>query len=136
MNPTQGDHGHDHGHTVAGWTGTGMALAASVVCGGSMVTAWLPGVALGAGLAVLAACTTWVLHLAGWGKASGPRPLSERGWRVRDRTAAEGHPDCVGCRLAGRGRRGTLPPVTAAAATALPETGAYRTRARRGTGER
>ncbi|MGW3864761.1 HGxxPAAW family protein [Streptomyces sp. NPDC005047] len=120
MNRTDSGHapGHDHGHTVAGWTGTGMALAGSVAAGGSMVAAWYPGLALGAGLVALSACTTWVLHLAGWGKPSGPRPSAERGWRVRDRSAAQGHPGCVGCRLANRGRRITAPATTTPAAGA------------------
>ncbi|MFF7608306.1 HGxxPAAW family protein [Streptomyces parvulus] len=119
MNRTDSGHasGHDHGHTVAGWTGTGMALAGSVAAGGSMAAAWYPGLALGAGLVALSASTTWVLHLAGWGKPGGPRPPAERDWRVRDRSAAQGHPGCVGCRLAGRGRR-TAAPVTATPAVA------------------
>ncbi|MFD0255056.1 HGxxPAAW family protein [Streptomyces sp. NPDC127113] len=120
MNRTGSGHapGHDHGHTVAGWTGTGMALAGSVAVGGSMVAAWYPGLVLGAGLVALSACTTWVLHLAGWGKPGGPRPPAGRGWRVRDRSAAQGHPGCVGCRLAGRGRRTAAPAATVPAAGA------------------
>ncbi|MGW8742099.1 HGxxPAAW family protein [Streptomyces sp. NPDC055794] len=118
MNRTDSGHttGHDHGHTVAGWTGTGMALAGSVAAGGSMVAAWYPGLVLGAGLVALSACATWVLHLAGWGKPGGPRHPAERGWRVRDRSAAQGHPGCVGCRLAGRGRRTAVPAATTSAA--------------------
>ncbi|MFF8093391.1 HGxxPAAW family protein [Streptomyces sp. NPDC016675] len=133
MNPTHS--GHDHGHTVAGWTGTGTALAGSVVSGGSMVTAWYPGVALGAGLIVLAACVTWVLHLAGWGKAGGPRPFSERDWRVRDAAAAEGHPGCAGCRLAGRGRRAAPAATVAAEATTHVDAEGHRTPARGRAGE-
>ncbi|MPY62866.1 hypothetical protein FNH08_38670, partial [Streptomyces spongiae] len=45
---------------------------------------------------------TWVLHLSGWGKPPGRRPAEQWGMRVRDLSAREGHPGCVGCRLAGR----------------------------------
>ncbi|MCQ4194961.1 HGxxPAAW family protein [Streptomyces parvulus] len=131
MNRTDSGHapGHDHGHTIAGWTGTGMALAGSVAAGGSMVTAWYPGLALGAALVALSACTTWVLHLAGWGKPGGPRPPAERDWRVRDRSAAQGHPGCRGCRLAGRGRRIAAPAAATAGAGTLPGARVYGERA-------
>ncbi|MFG3343528.1 HGxxPAAW family protein [Streptomyces sp. NPDC048018] len=102
-------HGNvDLGHTVAGWTGTAVAVVGLSVLGLSVVTVSPPLALLGAGLGVLAALTTWWLHLAGWGKPTGPRPESEWSWRVRDRTALRGHPHCLGCRLAGRrpeGRR-------------------------------
>ncbi|MEU3245183.1 HGxxPAAW family protein, partial [Streptomyces sp. NPDC006875] len=61
---------------------------------------------------VLAAPATWLLHLAGWGKATGPRPVAQQHWRVRDRSARHGHPGCLGCRLAGRGA--SAPSVTPA----------------------
>lgn len=41
------------------------------------------------------------------GKPPGRRPAAEWGLRVRDLGAREGHPGCVGCRLAGRGRPAT-----------------------------
>ncbi|MFC7793748.1 HGxxPAAW family protein [Streptomyces cinereoruber] len=92
----------DLGHTPAGWTGTAFAAAGATAAGAGICLdrAWL--LWLGATLVVLAAAATWVLHLAGWGKPSGPRPADQWDWRVRDTTAREGHPDCLGCRLAGR----------------------------------
>ncbi|MCU7822004.1 HGxxPAAW family protein [Kitasatospora sp. DSM 101779] len=94
---------HDMGHTVAGWTGSLLAVAGTAVAGtafaaGSTAVLW-PGLAL----LPAAALTTWLLHLAGWGKATGPRPLGRRDWRLRDPAARHGHPGCLGCRLAGRG---------------------------------
>ncbi|MGW2822925.1 HGxxPAAW family protein [Streptomyces sp. NPDC001443] len=92
-----GDDDHDLGHTVAGWSGAGIAVLGFGLCGLAMVRA--SGLLALGGVAVL---TTWMLHLAGWGKPSGPRPVAEWDWRVRDRTARGGHADCLGCRLAGR----------------------------------
>ncbi|OAR27037.1 hypothetical protein A8W25_01795 [Streptomyces sp. ERV7] len=98
-----GLHGdHDMGHTVAGWTGTGAGVLGSVVTGAALARGAVIGVWLGCIVIALAALTTWVLHLAGWGKASGPRPPGRQHWRMRDTTARRGHPGCVGCRLAGR----------------------------------
>ncbi|GAB2611514.1 hypothetical protein GCM10027168_50480 [Streptomyces capparidis] len=96
--------GHDHGHTVAGWTGTAVALVGFTVSGAGVVAGWVPGVWLGLGVVALAGLVTWALHLTGWGKPGGPRPRGERPWRVRDPGAARGHAGCVGCRMAGRGR--------------------------------
>lgn len=99
-----GVHGdHDLGHTVAGWAGTtiavaGCAAAAVALAAGSAAGLWLSGAVV-----VLAAPATWLLHLAGWGKATGPRPVARQHWRVRDLSARHGHPGCLGCRLAGRG---------------------------------
>ncbi|MFD7554913.1 MULTISPECIES: HGxxPAAW family protein [unclassified Streptomyces] len=95
-------HGHvDLGHTVAGWTGTALALLGTAGAGLSVCTAWMPGIWLGLGLVVAAGIVTWLLHLAGWGKPSGPRPESEWDWRVRDTRAHAGHADCLGCRVSG-----------------------------------
>ncbi|MEU1039880.1 HGxxPAAW family protein [Streptomyces sp. NPDC005551] len=103
-----GMHGdHDLGHTVAGWTGTCIALVGFILSGAAMIAAWVPGFWLGLGVIALAAFVTWALHLSGWGKPGGPRPAAEQHWRVRDRAAERGHPDCVGCRAAGRGRART-----------------------------
>jgi hypothetical protein len=101
-------HLYDEGHTVAGWTGFGIAAIGSAVVGLGLCTA--SAVVVGVGLVVVAASVlvTWVLHLAGWGKPPGRRPRQQWGWRVRDPYAREGHPGCVGCRLAGRGRRTDL----------------------------
>ncbi|MDN3023833.1 HGxxPAAW family protein [Streptomyces sp. S.PB5] len=102
-------HQYDHGHTVAGWTGFGIATAGTVVLGAGVVTVSAALVAGGLVIVAVSVLVTWLLHLAGWGKPSGRRPREQWGWRVRDLSAREGHPGCVGCRLAGRGRgRGGL----------------------------
>ncbi|MFD9076197.1 hypothetical protein ACFVZ2_40360, partial [Streptomyces lasiicapitis] len=64
------------------------------------------------------------LHpLAAGGRASGPRPFERQPWRVRDVAARRGHPHCLGCRLAGRGRVGAPvvgDPVVLAVHPAVP----------------
>ncbi|TXS57619.1 HGxxPAAW family protein [Streptomyces sp. t39] len=98
-----GMHGdHDLGHTVAGWTGTGIAVAGCGAAGAGLAAGSGGLLAAGAALMVLAVLVTWALHLAGWGKPSGPRPVTEQPWHVRDTSAAAGHTSCVGCRLGGR----------------------------------
>ncbi|MCX5136756.1 hypothetical protein OOK06_32330 [Streptomyces sp. NBC_00340] len=98
-----GLHGnHDLGHTVAGWTGTAVAVLGFCVAGAALTQGSPAGIAVGAAVIVAAALVTWVLHLGGWGKPSGPRPVGEQNWRTKDRAAAEGHPGCLGCRLVGR----------------------------------
>ncbi|MFJ4892322.1 MULTISPECIES: HGxxPAAW family protein [unclassified Streptomyces] len=98
-----GLHGnHDLGHTVAGWTGTAVAVLGVCVTGAALTRGSSAGITVGAAVIVAAALVTWVLHLGGWGKPSGPRPVGEQNWRTKDRAAAEGHPGCLGCRLAGR----------------------------------
>lgn len=95
---------YDEGHTLAGWIGVAVA---TVGCSGLGAGICLHSAALiVAGLAVTVASVlvTWTLHLTGWGKPSGIRPRDQWGMRVRDLSALEGHPDCWGCRLAGRGR--------------------------------
>jgi hypothetical protein len=104
----------DLGHTVAGWTGTAIGLVGLCVTGLSVVAVSLPLALVGAAILGAAAVVTWVLHLAGWGKPSGPRPAEEWSWKVRDASARYGHPDCVGCRMAGRGSRSAAPPVAVA----------------------
>ncbi|MEW2514966.1 HGxxPAAW family protein [Streptomyces sp. NPDC046870] len=96
---------YDEGHTIAGWTGVAIATAGSAVVGLGVCTASLS--VAGAGLAVVAVSVlvTWALHLSGWGKPPGVRPREQWGMRVRDTRARDGHPGCVGCRLAGRGRK-------------------------------
>lgn len=103
-----GGHQYDEGHTIAGWSGVAVA---SVGCAGLGVgvCGWQPGLWLGAGVVVVAALLTWGLHLAGWGKPPGPRPEDQWGLRVRDAGARAGHPECLGCRMAGRrGERASL----------------------------
>ncbi|MFF8293380.1 HGxxPAAW family protein [Streptomyces sp. NPDC016309] len=92
----------DLGHTLAGWTGTLIGLAGLCVTGSAVVAVSLPLALTGLGVLGAAAVVTWVLHLAGWGKPSGPRPEGEWPWRVRDAAARHGHADCLGCRMAGR----------------------------------
>ncbi|AWT40923.1 MULTISPECIES: HGxxPAAW family protein [Streptomyces] len=105
-----GDDAHDMGHTAAGWTGTAVATLGSSLCGLGLVTVSRPLLYAGAGVLLLALLVTWALHLAGWGKPSGPRPVEQWHWRVRDTGARAGHPGCLGCRLAGRsGARQTRP---------------------------
>ncbi|GAA2814071.1 HGxxPAAW family protein [Kitasatospora sp. CM 4170] len=110
---------HDMGHTVAGWTGTAVAVAGTAVAGVALVAGSAAGLWLGGAVTALAAVATWVLHLAGWGKATGPRPVGRRHWRTRDTAARSGHPDCLGCRLAGRPARATAP-APAPSATPAP----------------
>ncbi|WP_327308403.1 HGxxPAAW family protein [Streptomyces sp. NBC_01298] len=95
-------HGHvDLGHTVAGWTGTAIALVGSAAAGAALCASWTPGVWIGLAIVAVAGLVTWLLHLAGWGKPSGPRPESQWDWRVRDTAARAGHADCLGCRVSG-----------------------------------
>lgn len=98
-------HQYDHGHTVAGWVGTGIASVGAVLAGAGVC--FVSGLLIAGGLAigVVALLVTWALHLAGWGKGPGIRPRDEWGWRVRDSGARAGHDACLGCRLAGRGRK-------------------------------
>ncbi|MFD7032402.1 HGxxPAAW family protein [Streptomyces sp. NPDC059917] len=96
----------DLGHTVAGWTGTAVGVFGSTVTGLAVCLGSTPGVWAGLALVLLSLLATWVLHLAGWGKPSGPRPHAQRDWRVRDTAARAGHADCVGCRVAARGTHG------------------------------
>jgi hypothetical protein len=67
----------------------------------------VPLIAGGLATVAVGVLVTWYLHLTGWGKPPGRRPRAEWGMRIRDTSAREGHPGCVGCRLAGRGRRTT-----------------------------
>ncbi|MCQ4210182.1 HGxxPAAW family protein [Streptomyces longispororuber] len=104
---------HDDGHTLAGWAGCAVATAGVAVTGLGVI-GWRPGVWLGPAVLVVAAVVVWVLHLAGWGKPPGPRPVGQRPVRVRDVSAGAGHAGCLGCRLAGRrpaasGRSGSWP---------------------------
>ncbi|MBT2449569.1 hypothetical protein J7F03_21280 [Streptomyces sp. ISL-43] len=95
-------HGHvDLGHTVAGWTGTAVALVGCTAAGAAMCASWTPGIWIGLVVVAAAGLTTWLLHLAGWGKPSGPRPADQWDWRVRDTAAHTGHADCLGCRVSG-----------------------------------
>jgi len=108
-------HQYDEGHTIAGWTGCAVATAGCVVLGLGVVMVSVPVLAGGGALVVLGLLVTWGLHLAGWGKPPGRRPREQWGMRRRDLSARDGHPGCVGCRLAGRGRRAAAPVVAAPA---------------------
>ncbi|SOD85326.1 HGxxPAAW family protein [Streptomyces sp. Ag109_G2-15] len=95
---------YDEGHTVAGWTGFGIAAVGTGVVGFGVCTVSVPAVVGGLAIVGVSVLVTWVLHLSGWGKPPGVRPREQWGMRVRDTRAREGHAGCVGCRLAGRGR--------------------------------
>ncbi|MGW5970032.1 HGxxPAAW family protein [Streptomyces sp. NPDC055186] len=123
-------HQYDHGHTVAGWTGFGIVIAGAAVLGLGVCTGSGAWMAAGLGIVVIGALVTWVLHLAGWGKATGWRPREQWDWRVRDPDARDGHPGCLGCRLAGRGRHrtaaaesGGAPPLVPAPRNGAAESG-------------
>ncbi|MFE5511678.1 HGxxPAAW family protein [Streptomyces sp. NPDC056529] len=111
----------DLGHTLAGWTGTALAVAGLSALGASVVALSPSLLLLGTGLGLLAGLTTWGLHLVGWGKSSGPRPREQWPWRVRDLGARRGHPDCLGCRMAGR-RPATATGFMAGRVTAVDQT--------------
>ncbi|OKK17397.1 hypothetical protein AMK16_21380 [Streptomyces sp. CB00455] len=114
----------DLGHTVAGWTGTGLALLGFTGSGIALCAAWVPGIWLGLGVVAAAGVVTWLLHLAGWGKASGPRPEAGRNWRTRDTAARSGHAECLGCRAGRPGRaRGVSPRPRSAAPLPAAEGG-------------
>lgn len=98
-------HLYDEGHTVAGWTGFFIATVGSTGAGAGVVMVSVPLIAGGLATVAAGVLVTWYLHLTGWGKPPGRRPRAEWGMRIRDTSAREGHPGCVGCRLAGRGRR-------------------------------
>ncbi|MFJ9946849.1 HGxxPAAW family protein [Kitasatospora sp. NPDC091207] len=93
---------HDMGHTVAGWTGAALAIAGSALAGVAFAAGSAAGIRGGLAVVAAGALAAWLLHLAGWGKATGPRPAGHRYWRTRDAAARGGHGDCLGCRLAGR----------------------------------
>ncbi|MHA5047977.1 HGxxPAAW family protein [Streptomyces sp. SD15] len=97
-------HQHDEGHTLAGWAGFGIASVGAAWSGVGLCVGDALGVWGGLAVVVIGVVVTWVLHLAGWGKPPGRRPVAERGWRVRDRGARDGHPGCVGCRAVGAAR--------------------------------
>ncbi|GGW52358.1 hypothetical protein GCM10010503_31740 [Streptomyces lucensis JCM 4490] len=104
---------YDEGHTIAGWTGFGIATVGCGVVGLGVCTASLPVVWAGLAVVAVSVLVTWALHLSGWGKPPGVRPRDQWGMRVRDARARSGHPGCVSCRLAGRGRRVSTAPVAA-----------------------
>ncbi|MEU1407556.1 HGxxPAAW family protein [Streptomyces sp. NPDC005728] len=95
---------YDEGHTIAGWTGFGIATVGSGVVGLGVCTVSVPALVGGLAIVGVSVLVTWVLHLSGWGKPPGVRPRGQWGMRTRDTRAREGHPGCVSCRLAGRGR--------------------------------
>ncbi|MER5941231.1 HGxxPAAW family protein [Streptomyces sp. NPDC001928] len=96
---------YDEGHTVAGWTGTGIATVGSGVLGAGICMVSAALIVGGSGILAASVLVTWALHLTGWGKPPGVRPRAQWPMGVRDLPARDGHADCWGCRLAGRGRR-------------------------------
>ncbi|MGW0418631.1 HGxxPAAW family protein [Streptomyces sp. NPDC003015] len=115
-------HQYDEGHTVAGWTGVGIATVGTSVLGLGVCTVSGALIAVGLAITVASALVTWALHLAGWGKPPGRRPREQWGMRARDTSAREGHPGCVGCRMAGRGgpRAGVTEARTVATVEPVP----------------
>src|SRR5688500_8278222 len=102
-----GMHGdHDLGHTVAGWTGCGVALTGSATIGLSVCGARLPGVWAGARLVAAGGLITWVRQPPGRAKPSRPRPAGQWDWGPRDPMTA--HAGCPACRPAG-GPAGAAP---------------------------
>ena len=97
-------HQYDEGHTVAGWTGFGIATLGTTVAGVGMCVVSAPLIGGGLGIVAVSVLVTWALHLTGGGKPPGRRDRAQWGMRVRDPLARAGHAGCVGCRLAGRGR--------------------------------
>lgn len=97
-------HQYDEGHTVAGWTGFGIAIVGSAVLGLGVILVSAPVLAGGFAVVAVSVLVTWGLHLTGWGKPPGIRPRDQWPMRTRDLSARDGHPGCVGCRLAGRTR--------------------------------
>lgn len=110
-------HQYDEGHTIAGWTGFGIATIGAAVLGLGVCLVSAPLIVGGSAIGVVSLVITWALHLTGWGKPPGRRPREQWGMRVRDPQAREGHPGCLGCRLAGRGQREAIPEVVAVSAT-------------------
>ncbi|MFF1723759.1 HGxxPAAW family protein [Streptomyces sviceus] len=111
-------HQYDEGHTVAGWTGVGIATVGTSVLGVGVCLVSGALIAVCIVITAASALVTWALHLTGWGKPPGRRPREQWGMRVRDTGARQGHPGCVGCRMAGRGRARATAVGTRAAATA------------------
>ncbi|MFJ8539187.1 HGxxPAAW family protein [Streptomyces sp. NPDC093591] len=95
---------YDEGHTVAGWTGTAIATVGSAVLGAGICVDSAALMVGGLGILAASVLVTWALHLSGWGKPPGVRPRGQWPMGARDLTARDGHVDCWGCRLAGRGR--------------------------------
>ncbi|MET7734808.1 HGxxPAAW family protein [Streptomyces sp. NPDC005402] len=113
-------HQYDEGHTIAGWTGVAVAAVGTSVLGLGVCAVSGALIAVGLAITVASALVTWTLHLAGWGKPPGRRPREQWGMRVRDTGARQGHPGCVGCRMAGRGGPRTRVVEARAAETAEP----------------
>ncbi|MEV5737871.1 HGxxPAAW family protein [Streptomyces sp. NPDC052292] len=113
---------YDEGHTIAGWTGVAVATTGSAVAGWGVCAASAAGVAGGLVVVAASVLVTWVLHLTGWGKPPGVRPREQWSLRSRDTQAGDGHPGCVGCRLAGRGRRSAGRAAVPGRAAAEPAT--------------
>ncbi|MFF8729949.1 HGxxPAAW family protein [Streptomyces sp. NPDC015171] len=110
---------YDEGHTIAGWTGVGIATVGGSAAGWGVCVVSAPLIIGGLAVVAVSALVTWVLHLSGWGKPPGVRPRGEWGMRTRDTRAREGHTGCVSCRLAGRGRRSGVPEAVPAGSRPL-----------------
>ncbi|MEU6577722.1 HGxxPAAW family protein [Streptomyces sp. NPDC046805] len=114
-------HLHDEGHTVAGWTGFLIGTVGSTMVAAGVVVPSPVMVGGGVVIVAISVLVTWALHLAGWGKPPGRRPRDTWPMRVRDRSAREGHPGCVGCLLAGRGQRSAVVAARSVPGSGEPE---------------
>ncbi len=97
-------HQYDEGHTVAGWTGCGIATVGTVVAGVGVCAVSALWIGAGLGIVAVSVLVTWALHLTGWGKPPGRRDREQWGCGYGTRRRGLGTTDGVGCRLAGRGR--------------------------------
>ncbi len=62
---------YDEGHTIAGWTGFGIATVGSAVAGWGVCAVSPTLIAGGLAVVVASVVVTWILHLSGWGKPPG-----------------------------------------------------------------
>ncbi len=64
-------HQYDEGHTVAGWTGCGIATVGTVVAGVGVCAVSALLIGAGLGIVAVSVLVTWALHLTGWGSRRG-----------------------------------------------------------------
>lgn len=77
-------HQYDEGHTVAGWTGFGIATVGTSVVGLGVCMVSVPVLAVGLAIVVGSVLVTWALHLTGWrGAGPGGRVRPARSCRCR-----------------------------------------------------
>ncbi len=114
-------HQYDEGHTVAGWTGCGIATVGTVVAGVGVCAVSALWIGAGLGIVAVSVLVTWALHLTGWGKPPGRRDREQWGCGYGTRRrglgttgvwgAAGGAWPWARARTGGRGARGRGPGV-------------------------